>query len=440
MRIKVITVATSENKHLQALRDSAARNGMDLIVLGLGEPWQGFGTKIIKAYQYLKTLDGYTHFIFLDAYDTLFLKPITYVPDHLLFSTEKHKWPDQNAPYPESNDTWKYLNSGAYMGPISDFIELIDANPVKYEDDDQLYFTNIYLKGSNISLDTACKFFQSYAFIAPGDFKISDKFRNNITGTEPSVIHFNGKCHESKIYRMHTFNRLRDINWVNSIESHKAIHEGFVDRTNDDEELNAHRTFVENHIFGFGERSFPWMWNLIVKEMPAEFTFLEIGVFKGQTLSLIELLAKKHDKLARRYGVTPLSTEGGVWESDYKRDIELIHDAFGLAKDYHIVQGLSEDPTIIKEASNLSLDILYIDGGHEERHITNDIDNYSHLVKPGGLMVIDDCCNSFPMPFGYFTGIQAVTKVIDEKLPPATDNPDWEFLFSVVHNRVYRRK
>jgi hypothetical protein len=105
-----------------------------------------------------------------------------------------------------------------------------------------------------------------------------------------------------------------------------------------------------------------------------------------------------------------------------------------------ILNGLSEDPEIIKRASELKLDILYIDGGHEERHIANDIEQYAHLVKPGGFMVIDDCCNTFKMPFGYFQGIDAVTRVVDRKLPPFTPNGEWEFIFSVVHNRVFKRK
>jgi hypothetical protein len=181
------------------------------------------------------------------------------------------------------------------------------------------------------------------------------------------------------------------------------------------------------------------MWQLIINEMPRAFTFLEIGVFKGQTLSLVELIASKQAKKVKRYGVTPLSTEGGVWESDYKKDIETIHDTFNIKKDYTILNGLSEDQEIIKQASKLSLDILYIDGGHDERHITNDIENYAHLVKPGGYMVIDDCCNTFKMPFGYFQGIESVTRVVDKILPPAAQSTEWEFVFSVVHNRVYKK-
>lgn len=442
-RIKVITVATGENRGLSALRKSCINQGMDLTVLSLGETWRGFGMKIIRTYEYLKTLEGYTHFIFVDAYDTLFLKPITDPPiDAIVFSTEKHKWPDADANYPPDEMVWPYLNSGCYIAEIKAFLELIERHPVKFEDDDQRYFTNIYLTEDTITLDKACQFFQSYAFETPGDFTLSrNTIINNITGTEPAVVHFNGKCQDPKIYAMINYSTLKEaqLTWKDTPENHKEMHESFIERVNLSESMNAHRTFVENHIFGFGERSFHWLWSLIVQEMPENFTFLEIGVLKGQTLSLCELLAQEQGKTAKRYGVTPLSSEGGVWESDYAKDIEFIHDKFGLKKDYTILNGLSEDPEVIKKASKLKLDVLYIDGGHEERHITNDIEKYSPLVKKGGYMVIDDCCNSFAMPWGYFQGIESVTRVVDNKLPPRTANPEWEFVLSVVHNRVYRR-
>lgn len=442
MRLKVITVATHDNTGLQMLRKSLDLAGMDYAVLGMGEPWRGFGTKIILTREYLRTLEGYTHFIFVDAYDTLFLKPITDYEGGIIFSAEKNCWPDYNAPYPVSTKVFRYLNSGCYVAPIEEYLALTDQFPVDYADDDQRYFTNIYLKTDRIKLDTDCKLFQSYAFTDQNDLTLlPDKIINNHSQSEPAVIHFNGKCFEPKVYSMLQFNTLDEVKqfWKDDAETAKQIHEGFVEKVNANENLNHHRTFVEQNIFGFGERSFHWLWYLVVQELPKNFTFLEIGVLKGQTLSLIKMLADIMKKKATRYGVTPLSNEGGVWESDYAKDIETIHDQFNLAKDYKILQGLSEDPAIIEQASKLKLDVLYIDGGHEERHITNDIDNYSPLVKPGGFMVIDDCCNSFKMPWGYFQGIEAVTRVVDAKLPPFKANDEWEFIFSVVHNRVYRK-
>jgi hypothetical protein len=442
MRLKVITVATHEPTGLQQLRKSMDRMGLDYVVLGIGEPWQGFGMKVIKTREYLRTLEGYTHFIFVDAYDTLFLKPITEYEGGIVFSTEKNCWPDYNAPYPVSTKVFRYLNSGCYIAPIDEYLALTDEYPINYADDDQRYFTNIYLRSGKIKLDCDCKLFQSYAFTDQNDLTIlPNKIINNHSQSEPAVIHFNGKCFDTKVYSMLNFNTLAEAqqSWKNDEETQKQLNDGFIEKVNAVDKLNDHRTFVEQNIFGFGERSFHWLWHLVVQELPKNFTFLEIGVLKGQTLSLVKMLADMQGKKVKRYGITPLSTEGGVWESDYAKDIEFIHDQFELEKDYKILQGLSEDPAIIEQAKKLKLDVLYIDGGHEERHITNDIEQYSPQVKIGGFMVIDDCCNSFRMPFGYFQGIDVVTRVVDAKLPPVTQSEEWEFVFSVVHNRVYRR-
>lgn len=453
MKIKVITVATADTPQLQALIRSAKRHSMDLTVLGLGKTWQGFGMKVILTREYLKTLTGYTHLIFVDAYDTLFLKPVTEVPDYILFSAEKGCWPDTSKAkdYPETKCPydWRYLNSGSYCGSIEQYLALTDKYSIVMSDDDQGYFTNIYLnewqpQGTvpKVKLDYKCELFQSYAFAAEGDFSITDVLTNNITGTQPAIIHFNGKCIEPKIYLMAEYSTLQEVTerWQDTEAMAKEIHETFIKKVNDNPKLNAHRTFVENHVFGFGERSFHWMWNLIVKELPKEFTFLEVGVFKGQVLSLVKLLADQHGKKCKRYGVTPLTNEGLQWATeDYKACIDLLHDEFNLTKDYTILKGLSEDSKIIEQASKLKLDIYFLDGGHEERHVENDLKHYATLVKPGGFMVIDDSANSFRQPFGFFQGIEAVTRVVDRHLPPVTPNKDWKFLFCVMHNRVYQR-
>jgi hypothetical protein len=439
MRVKAITVYSHESPRLEALRLSAAKSGVELMAIQTS--WKGFGTKIIELRNYLKTIQGeYTHFIFVDAYDTLFLK-YPQIPDKILFSTEKHKWPDVNAAYQETNEAWPYLNSGCYCAPIDAYLELTEKYPCEYDIDDQRYFTNIYLNDNKIELDTKCEIFQSYAFESEGDFTLNP-FKNNVNNTSASVIHFNGKCYNEYFYNMIKYATLNDLQsvWADKPEVHKEINESFADLVNLDPELKSHRDFVDKNVFGFGERSFQWMWSLIVGDMPKAFTFLEIGVFKGQVLSLIELLASRQGKKAKRYGVTPLSTEGGVWESDYEKDIDTIHDEFKLDKKFTILKGLSESTDIISSASKLKLDILFIDGGHEERHIRNDIVNYAPLVKSGAFMVIDDCCNTFHMPFGYFQGIESVSKVVDELLPPHAGSNEWEFVASVVHNRIYRRK
>lgn len=234
--------------------------------------------------------------------------------------------------------------------------------------------------------------------------------------------------------------------WQDKPEVHKLIHETFIQKVNEDDDLNVHRTWVEKHVFGFGERSFHWMHELIIKEMPQDFSFLEIGVYKSQVLSLYRLLADRINKKVLRWGVTPLDSSGGVWESDYAKDIEILHDQFQIKKDYTILKGRSAEPYIIERAKQHSkeftprkqgYDVLFIDGGHDFETALSDLVHYTPLVAPNGFLIVDDACNDMQMPFGYFQGIQSVTDAVKEWEKTQTD---FEFLFNVVHNRVYRKK
>jgi hypothetical protein len=227
--------------------------------------------------------------------------------------------------------------------------------------------------------------------------------------------------------------------WRDDRETHQQINESFIELVNADPELKAFRDFVEGNndtpvkIFGFGERSFLWLWKLLVDEMPDGFKFLEIGVFRGQILALVRLLAQRSHKLATINGITPLDSTGGHWESNYEADINLLHDTFHLTYP-DILKGLSTDEGIVKISKD-AYDIIYIDGGHEYEVAKADIINYSPFVKVGGYLVIDDCANKYDLPYGYFRGIESVSRAVDEHLP----NENFKEIFSVVHNRVFQR-
>lgn len=222
--------------------------------------------------------------------------------------------------------------------------------------------------------------------------------------------------------------------WKDTPESHQRINEAFAACVNNDIELKTYRDWIEERIFGFGERSFLWMWKLLVDAMPASFSFLEIGVFRGQVVGLIALLADREVRNADITGITPLDNTGGHWESDYKADIKLLHDTFGLRQP-NIIKGLSTDPEIIAEAAGKLYDIVYIDGGHSYEVAASDILHYSPMVKSGGYLVVDDCANKYNLPNGYFAGIKPVSDAVDAVLP----NDNFTELFSVVHNRVFKK-
>lgn len=224
--------------------------------------------------------------------------------------------------------------------------------------------------------------------------------------------------------------------------SMELIVKQYTDNVNADFQLKQYRDWIEKNAFGFGERCFLWMWKELVDQMPDNFTFLEVGVFRGQILGLIEMLAFRTGKTAKRYGVTPLDSSDGHWESDYKNDIYHLHSTFGINKDYTIIPHDSTSQQALDAVKHLKgkVDLVYIDGGHTYDVVKQDLANYIPLVKPGGYLIIDDCNNNVPMPFGYFTGIPSVSEAVDELLPPFTPHPEFEFVQNIVHNRILKRK
>lgn len=210
--------------------------------------------------------------------------------------------------------------------------------------------------------------------------------------------------------------------------NHLELHNYYCQKTNEVPELKELRDFVEQKAFGFGERSFYWMWKLIVDELPDHFSLLEIGVFRGQTLALVQMLAQLAGKTCSVYGVTPLDTTDGHWESDYKSDIHFLHNYFALNQPT-IIEGLSTEPEIIEAVKVLkSFDVVYIDGGHTYDVAKSDIIEYAPLAKQ--YLVIDDCCNDLDIPFGMFPGIQSVTDAV-------RDTIETPHSYSVVHNKVW---
>jgi hypothetical protein len=412
--------------------------------------WKGFLDKIHLTYAYLKDLKGYTHFIYTDAWDTFAMAGPFRVPDGLLISAERacYPHPEKAALYPENPSPWKYVNGGGWCGEIAAFIKLYELCPPTTELNDQVWLTDQFLKGYDwVRLDYECKTFQTLGFCPEEDFELNHVFsnddwylfKNNVHDTFPAFIHGNGHTPMNHIYELlpKTMNTIKEVQsvWQDAPDVpyipnvHKLINETFTEKVNANPKLKAYRDWIEEKAFGFGERSFLWMWKLLIDDIPAP-EFLEIGVFRGQILGLIRMLSPK----ASITGITPLDSTDGHWESDYAADIKLLHSTFKL-KQPRIIKGLSTDADVLGEAGKKLYDIVYIDGGHTYEVAHHDIYRYSSFVKIGGYLVIDDAGNKFNMPEGYFKGIEAVSKAVDELLP----NEFYEEVFNVVHNRVFRR-
>jgi hypothetical protein len=190
------------------LEESLKRHGWEYVTIV--KEWKGFGTKIIGLYEYL--VNSYDEdFIYLDAYDNYCIAgPDEFEYKHktgtgLIISAEKGCYPDSHnrGKFPTVPHEWKYLNSGQIYGRREEFMRLFEQNPVRFEDDDQRWYTDRYLeRRSSISLDY-CNIFQSVAFEVEGDFTLTyNRLYNNKTHTFPMFIHGNGKTDMTKFYQL----------------------------------------------------------------------------------------------------------------------------------------------------------------------------------------------------------------------------------------------
>ena len=114
--------------------------------------------------------------MFTDSYDVVFLaEPETILTEfynmnaNVVFGAENFCWPDKGLKdkYPEVLEGEKrYLNSGGFIGYAKDIYQIINYEDVDDRDDDQLYYTKIFLNieyrnKHKIELDTKSEIFHN---------------------------------------------------------------------------------------------------------------------------------------------------------------------------------------------------------------------------------------------------------------------------------------
>lgn len=208
--------------------------------------------------------------------------------------------------------------------------------------------------------------------------------------------------------------------------------------------LINHRTYIENNNLGYGEKSFHTLWREIVKSQPEQFKFLEIGVYKGQVLSLIKLLSKEYKKDVDILGVSPLDGLGDKYSKydviDYKTTIENVFKYFNLDFNFtnEFIQGNSIDDSIKTRIKNRGVfDIVYIDGCHDYECVVSDIYLMQDITKIGSIVIMDDAsCDKKIERFNIHKGHPEVCKAVSEKIEKSDF---FEEIICVGHNRVFKR-
>lgn len=234
---------------------------------------------------------------------------------------------------------------------------------------------------------------------------------------------------------------------------HTWIRNSFCALVDADPMLKAHRDWVEAHHWGFGERCLHWMWKLLVDDVMNHWAgkpcrFIEVGVYCGQVISLVDMLSFRSRLDSHSVGVSTYDGTGSVDyphypKVDYMESVRLIFNEFNMRRYPVMIRGDSRDQKSIIDANRFGpYSLLYIDGGHEAATVESDLRNYTPMLEVGGYLVIDDSCTKLNLPIGCFAGWSTVSDAVDVLLPPLGTDPfgeNWKHVGCVSHNRCWRK-
>ncbi len=203
--------------------------------------------------------------------------------------------------------------------------------------------------------------------------------------------------------------------------------------------LKEHRNYFSKNLRGYGEEAFHAMWYFIFNEIKPK-NILEIGIYRGQTLSLFSLLGKKLGFETEIHGISPFTSAGDnvskyLVELDYYRDVETNFEYFNLLSPI-LHKGFSTDETMINIIHSKQWDLIYIDGNHDYEVAKKDFVVCSANIRKGGLIVLDDASlyTDYKPPFYSTAGHPGPSKVASE-----IDFNSFQEILSVGHNRVFKK-
>lgn len=205
-------------------------------------------------------------------------------------------------------------------------------------------------------------------------------------------------------------------------------------------ELRAHRAYFGVDRRGFGEDAFHTMWWQLVQRFKPK-SFLEIGVYRGQVVSLIALLSKLDGNHCEITGISPFSSAGDS-VSCYRNDVDYRLDTlshfrhFGLPEPA-LVNAYSSDPEALAVIASRQWDMIYIDGNHDYDIVLKDWEACSKAVKPGGIIILDDSgLSTSYQPPAFATGGHPGPSRLASEIDPG----QFQEILQVGHNRVFQHR
>ena len=214
-----ITIATKPHPVLDVLIKTVENKGENIEVLGLARNMEighdmsnlpigigrSLGVKLIEVHNFINRncLEPNDIVLFSDAYDVYYCGNKSTIIDRfkkmnkpIIFGAEQCCYPDgsKHILYPHSDNRFRFLNSGLFIGRVYALRECMKDYIVSDEIiNDQLWWTNKFLERQDIiGLDYTHELFLNCLWVNEKELSIKNDqviFNNNI---DPQLIHGNG--------------------------------------------------------------------------------------------------------------------------------------------------------------------------------------------------------------------------------------------------------
>jgi hypothetical protein len=203
--------------------------------------------------------------------------------------------------------------------------------------------------------------------------------------------------------------------------------------------LKNHKHYYEQALRGYGEKAFHSLWFLLFDHFRPK-QVLEIGVYRGQTVTLWSLLSREIGFPCKVHALSPFADAGDSVSSyaaiDYVSDInehcqEFNIDMPALCKSYSTADEAAQ------YISSHRWDLIYIDGNHDYDVASHDWTLCSKNLSAGGIIVMDDSAvgTDFHPPCFATAGHPGPSRVVSEFA-----GRDFIELPGAGHNRVFQKK
>lgn len=172
------------------------------------------------------------------------------------------------------------------------------------------------------------------------------------------------------------------------------------------EKVKRYGESIKNHEMGASPIPKCFLMSYLINRMDFK-NYVEIGVFQGRSLFSVAPALKDNQGVA--YGVDPYCPESFV-EEELSETVKRLVDDYVVKTDFNqlfwsvlekktelelddvvkIIRKKSEDAVEYFCKRNIMIDMLHIDGNHDEIYVRQDANNYIPLVRDGGIIVFDD--------------------------------------------------